>query len=121
MVLEAAINGRADALVTYNVADFGPRSGLGFLCCVRATCFGNFPDFRPFPEWLLEETRGRQIVTLALRVWRAWRDRRVFCWKILLDFELEALISSGKSTVPSRVNPAAYANAASISGFASAA
>ncbi len=39
MVLEVAINGRADALVTYNVADFaGPRSGLGFLCCVRATC-----------------------------------------------------------------------------------
>jgi predicted nucleic acid-binding protein len=38
MVLEAAINGRADALVTYNVADFGPRSGLGFVCCVRAHC-----------------------------------------------------------------------------------
>jgi len=42
------------------------------------------------------------------------KDRCVFCWKILVDFELQALISSGKSTVPSRVNSAAYGNAASI-------
>jgi len=49
------------------------------------------------------------------------KDRRVFCWKILADFELQALISSGKSAVPSRVNSAAYANAASISGSVSAA
>jgi hypothetical protein len=49
------------------------------------------------------------------------KDRCVFCWKILVDFELQALISSGKSTVPSRVNSAAYANAASISGSVSAA
>jgi hypothetical protein len=49
------------------------------------------------------------------------KDRRVFCWKILVDFELQALISSGKSTVPSRVHSAAYANAASISGSVSAA
>ena len=49
------------------------------------------------------------------------RRRCVFCWKILVDFELQALISSGKSTVPSRVNSAAYANAASISGSVSAA
>ncbi len=47
------------------------------------------------------------------------KDRHVFCWKILVDFELQALISSGKFTVPSRVNSAAYANAASISGVAS--
>jgi hypothetical protein len=47
--------------------------------------------------------------------------RRVFCWKILVDFELQALISSGKFTVPSRVNSAAYANAASTSGSVSAA
>ena len=52
---------------------------------------------------------------------RPTKDRRVFCWKILVDFELQALISSGKSTVPSRVNSAAYANAASISGSLSAA
>ena len=52
---------------------------------------------------------------------RPRKDRRVFCWKILVDFELQALISSGKSTVPSRVNSAAYANAASISGSVSAA
>jgi hypothetical protein len=52
---------------------------------------------------------------------RPTKDRRVFCWKILVDFELQALISSGKSTVPSRVNSAAYANAASISGSVSAA
>jgi len=38
---------------------------------------------------------------------RPTKDRRVFCWKILVDFELQALISSGKSTVPSRVNSAA--------------
>jgi hypothetical protein len=48
------------------------------------------------------------------------KDRRVFCWKIFVDFKLQALISSGKSTVPSRVNSAAYANAASISGSVSA-
>ncbi len=52
---------------------------------------------------------------------RPTKDRRVFCWKTLVDFELQALISSGKSTVPSRVNSAAYANAASISGSVSAA
>src|SRR5258707_11044217 len=51
---------------------------------------------------------------------RSAKDRRVFCRKILVDFELQALISSGKSTVPSRVNSAAYANAASISGSVSA-
>ena len=51
---------------------------------------------------------------------RPTKDRRVFCWKILVDFELQALISSGKSTVPSRVNSAAYANAASISGSVNA-
>ena len=51
---------------------------------------------------------------------RPTKDRRVFCRKILVDFELQALISSGKSTVPSRVNSAAYANAASISGSVSA-
>ena len=45
------------------------------------------------------------------------KDRRVFCWKIFVDFKLQALISSGKSTVPSRVNSAAYANAASISAL----
>jgi hypothetical protein len=45
------------------------------------------------------------------------KDRRVFCWKIFVDFKLQALISSGKSTVPSRVNSAAYANAASILGL----
>jgi hypothetical protein len=39
---------------------------------------------------------------------RSAKDRRVFCWKIVVDFELQALISSGKSTVPSRVNSAAY-------------
>jgi hypothetical protein len=33
---------------------------------------------------------------------RSAKDRRVFCRKILVDFELQALISSGKSTVPSR-------------------
>src|SRR6266566_5299645 len=49
------------------------------------------------------------------------KDRCVFCWKILVDFELQALISSGKSAVPSRVNSAAYANAASISWSVSAA
>jgi hypothetical protein len=87
-------------------------------CTKVSRSFGNFSDFCPFPEWFLEEIRGRQIVTLALQVWRAWRDRRVFCWKILLDFELEAVISSAKSRVPSRINPAAKANAASISGFA---
>jgi hypothetical protein len=39
MVLEAAINGRADALVTYTSQTLpGPLSGLEFLCCVRATC-----------------------------------------------------------------------------------
>ena len=27
MVLEAAVNGRADALVTYNVRDFAPAAG----------------------------------------------------------------------------------------------
>ena len=52
---------------------------------------------------------------------RPTKDRRVFCWKILVDFEFQALISNGKSTVPSRVNSAAYANAASISGSVSAA
>jgi len=52
---------------------------------------------------------------------RPAKDRRVFCWKILVDFEFQALISSGKSAVPSRVNSAAYANAASISGSVSAA
>ncbi len=52
---------------------------------------------------------------------RPTKDRRVFCWKILVDFELQALISNGKSTVPSRVNSAAYANAASICGSVSAA
>jgi hypothetical protein len=51
---------------------------------------------------------------------RPAKERRVFCW-ILVDFELQALISSGKSTVPSLVNSAAYANAASISGSVSAA
>jgi hypothetical protein len=35
---------------------------------------------------------------------RSTKDRRVFCWRILVDFELQALISSGKSTLPSRVN-----------------
>jgi hypothetical protein len=49
------------------------------------------------------------------------KDRCVFCWKILVDFELQALISSGKSMVPSRVKSAAYANAASTSGSVSAA
>jgi hypothetical protein len=51
---------------------------------------------------------------------RTAKDRRVFSWKILVDFELQALISSGNSTVPSRVNSAAYPNAASISGPVSA-
>jgi hypothetical protein len=37
---------------------------------------------------------------------RTAKDRSVFCWKILVDFELQALISSGKSTVPSRVSSA---------------
>jgi hypothetical protein len=48
------------------------------------------------------------------------KDRRVFCWKIFVDFKLQALTSSGKSTVPSRVNSVAYANAASIPGSVSA-
>ena len=52
---------------------------------------------------------------------RPTKDRCVFCWKILVDFELQALISRGKSTVPSRVNSAAHANAASISWSVSAA
>jgi hypothetical protein len=52
---------------------------------------------------------------------RPTKDRRVFCWKIPVDFELQALISSGKSTVPWRVNSATYANAAPISGSVSAA
>jgi hypothetical protein len=34
------------------------------------------------------------------------KDRGVFCWKILVDFELQALISSGNAIVPSRVNSA---------------
>jgi len=38
---------------------------------------------------------------------RPAKERRVFCWKILDDFELQALVSTGKSTVPSRVNSAA--------------
>src|SRR6266853_2271675 len=42
---------------------------------------------------------------------RPTKDGRVFCRKILVDFDLQALISSGKSTVPSRVNSAASANA----------
>ena len=29
MVLEAALNGRADAIVTHNVRDFGPIQNLG--------------------------------------------------------------------------------------------
>src|SRR6266480_565425 len=52
---------------------------------------------------------------------RPTKARRAFCWKILVDFELQALISSGKSTLPSRVNSAADAKAASISGSGSAA
>jgi hypothetical protein len=28
------------------------------------------------------------------------KDRCVFCWKILVDFELQALISSGEPTAP---------------------
>jgi hypothetical protein len=51
---------------------------------------------------------------------RPTMDRCVFGWKILVDCELRALISSGKSPVPSRVNLAAYANAASISGSVNA-
>ena len=51
---------------------------------------------------------------------RPTKDRRVFCWKVFVDFKLQALISRGKSTVSSRVNSAAYANAASTSGSVSA-
>jgi hypothetical protein len=50
-------------------------------------------------------------------------SRRIgaYCsWTVFVDFKLQALISSGKSTVPSRVNSAAYANAASTSGSVSA-
>jgi predicted nucleic acid-binding protein len=32
-VLETAINGRADAIVTHNVRDFGPASRFGVLVC----------------------------------------------------------------------------------------
>jgi hypothetical protein len=38
---------------------------------------------------------------------RPTKDRRVFRRKVLVDFELQALISSGKSTVPSLTNTAA--------------
>jgi plasmid stability protein len=96
-------------------------SRLAALVNRSAASSSRLSDCRPFPEWFLEEIRGRQIVTLALQVGRGRRDRRVFRWKILLHFELEALTSSGKSTVPARVNPSANADAASISGFASAA
>src|SRR5208283_1564942 len=47
------------------------------------------------------------------------KDRHVFFWRVFVDLKFQALISSGKSTVPSRVNSAAYANAASISGSVS--
>jgi hypothetical protein len=50
-------------------------------------------------------------------------SRRIgaYCsWTVFVDFKLQALISSGKSTVPSRVHSAAYANAASTSGSVSA-
>src|SRR5260370_36683193 len=52
---------------------------------------------------------------------RPTKDRRVFCWKILVDFELQALISCVNSTVPSLVNSAEYTNAASLSGAVGAA
>lgn len=39
MVLETAINGQADALITYNVADFEPASGRFGIQCIRP------PDF----------------------------------------------------------------------------
>ena len=48
------------------------------------------------------------------------KDRRVFCWKVSSILNFIVLISSGKSIVPSRVNSAAYANAASTSGTVSA-
>jgi hypothetical protein len=35
--------------------------------------------------------------------------------KIFVNLELQALVSSGRSTVPSRANSAAYARAASMS------
>jgi putative PIN family toxin of toxin-antitoxin system len=39
MVLEAAINGQADALVTYNIKDFAEaENALEFPCCVREIC-----------------------------------------------------------------------------------
>jgi predicted nucleic acid-binding protein len=37
MVLEAAINGRADALVTFNVNDFAPAKRFGLTVMLRTT------------------------------------------------------------------------------------
>ena len=49
MVLEVAINGRADALVTYNVADFaGPAERFRISVLRPGDLFGNFSDFVPF-------------------------------------------------------------------------
>lgn len=41
--------------------------------------------------------------------------RGKFGGQVLVDLEFQALISSGRSTVPSRANSAAYARAASMS------
>src|SRR5579859_1467672 len=49
----------------------------------------------------------------------ASEDGRVFGWEIFVDLEIQALVSRGRSTVPSRVSSAAYARAASMSAFVS--
>jgi hypothetical protein len=43
------------------------------------------------------------------------KDRGVLRLKIFVDFELQALVSKGRSTVPSRASSAAHASAAAIS------
>ena len=48
------------------------------------------------------------------------KQRGMFRRKIFVDLELQALVSSGKSTVPSRANSAAYASAASMSASVNA-
>lgn len=40
MVLEAALNGRADAIVTYNVRDFGPARTLGIEIAMPSNIVG---------------------------------------------------------------------------------